>query len=95
MTDFIRHIFTERGNLLILVFTLGLGILTWTRKSEPEPTQKYPIRNRTKNLQVPFGSKFFLRERTGIEKEPTRIDPDPKRIDPNRPDPIRTDLYLT
>ncbi|KAF3533658.1 hypothetical protein DY000_02037991 [Brassica cretica] len=42
-----------------------------------------------------FGSKFFLPERTGTEKEPTRIDPDPKRTDPNRPDPIRTDLYPT
>ena len=72
-----------------------MGILTWIRRPEPEPTQKYPIRNRTENLQVPFGSKFFVLERTGTKKEPTRIDPDPKRTDPNRPDPIRTDLYPT
>ena len=69
--------------------------LTWTRRSKPEPTQKYLIWNRTENLQVPFGFKFFLPERTRTEKEPIRIDPDPKRTDPNRPDPIRTDLYPT
>ena len=71
----------------LLYVAVGLGILTWTRRPEPEPTQKYPIRNRTKNLQVSFGSNFFVPKRTGTEKEPTRIDPDPKkpiRIDPTR-----------
>ena len=53
---------------------------------DPEPTE---------NVQVPFGSKFFLPERTRTAKEPTRIDTDPKRTDQNRPDPIRTDLYPT
>lgn len=52
---------------------LGLDILTWIRRPEPEPTQKYPIRNRTKNLQVSFGSKLFF-----YPKEP-----EPKR---NRPE---------
>ncbi|WZZ71919.1 hypothetical protein YC2023_083289 [Brassica napus] len=79
----------------IMKAEIGPGILTCTRRPEREPTKKYPTRNRTENVQVPFGSKFFLPERTGTEKEPTRIDPDPKRTDPNRPDPIRTDLYPT
>ena len=56
-------------NRLAKMLNLGLCILIWTRRPEPEPTQKYPIRNRTENLQVPFGSKYFLPERTGTEKK--------------------------
>ena len=73
-------------------FVKGLGILTWTRTGtdpkifDPESDRKFTSI---------FGSKLFLPERTGTEKEPIRIDPDPKRTVPNRPDPIRTDLYPT
>ena len=55
---------------------LGVGILTRTRRPEPEPTHKYLTRNRTKNIQVFFGSKFFLPERTRTEKEPKKNRPD-------------------
>ena len=49
-------------------FALGPVILTWTRKPEQEPIQKYPTQNRIENLQVLFGSKFLLPEKTETEK---------------------------
>ena len=61
------------------------GILTWTRKSVPEPTRRYPIRNRTKTLQVFLGLNLFYRKKL---KGTNPNKPGPEK---NRPEYIRPD----
>ena len=84
----IHIIYIYKLNQLCFVFgrtRLGLGIFTCTRKSEPEPIQKYPTQNRTENLQVPFESKFLLPKRTGTERNrPEKNQPEQTRPGKNR-----------
>ena len=52
-----------------------LGHFTRTQKSEPEPIQKYSIRNQTENIKYLLDRKFFYPK-----------EPEPKKNEQSQPD---------